>query len=94
MYTSMSQTYNVVDSSSPSQISSNHTVDNTYTLFITFTAPTTYSQSVASNPSKRVRGFNRRFRPRLHEIVPKLRNLTDDDLEDLIDQRNRDDYDN
>ncbi|MFZ0512873.1 MAG: hypothetical protein WAM14_14795 [Candidatus Nitrosopolaris sp.] len=86
-----------IESTSPSQASFNYTVDNT---FSTFTKPFEIDLISPSNnnitlkkPSPRVKGFNRQFKPKLHHTVPELRNLRDEDLEDLIGERNSDDFD-
>ena len=48
-------------------------------------------QGVLTEQSSRVRGFNRRFIPRLYSSVPEIYALNDQDLEDLVDKSKGDD---
>jgi hypothetical protein len=83
-----------IESTSPSQVSFDYTVDDTFT---TFTKPFEIDPISSSDKNRiaqaRLKGFNRQFKPKLHDSIPELRKLTDEELEDLIGERNRDDFD-
>jgi hypothetical protein len=85
----------LIESTSPSQKTFNYTVDNS---FSTFTKPVevdliSEDRSIVKKTPLRIKGFNKQFKPKLHCTVPELLKLTDKDLEDLIGERNRNDFD-
>lgn len=41
-------------------------------------------------PRKAKKGALKGFRTRLHEIMPQMKNLTHDEIESLVDERNED----
>jgi hypothetical protein len=93
----MSQTlYHPINVDSPSQAFLEYTVDNTFTSSFVFAAdPFSVANKNAIIRKQRLpkKGTARGFKPKIHDIVPALKNLTHEDLEKLIGQRYRDNLD-
>jgi len=94
----MSQTlYHPITSNSPSHMHFNSTIDNKITSSFTFEADpfsTSKNRTVLRKQRLPKKGTARGFKPKIHNILPELENLTHEDLEKLIGERYRDNPDN
>jgi hypothetical protein len=92
----MSETvYHSLKRNLPTEATFDYTADNTFIKNVRFEYPVYFNNLVnPKDPSLRKKGFNRQFRPKLQSVVPALKKLTREDLEDLIGERNTDPFDN